>query len=60
MTEAVVLLAELDAATITARFPELKFAASRDVIANEKSPANIAIPAKNRVGMMEDRKDEKI
>jgi hypothetical protein len=38
----------------------LKFAASRDVIANEKSPANIATPAKNRVGMMEDRKDEKI
>jgi hypothetical protein len=60
MTEAVVLLAVAEAATITARFPELKFAASRDVIPNEKSPAYIAMPAKNRFGMMEDSKDEKI
>ena len=54
------LLFVLDAATITARFHELKFAASRDVIPKEKSPAKIAIAAKNRDGMMEDSKDEKI
>jgi hypothetical protein len=38
----------------------VKAAACKDVIVNEQSPADIATPAKNRIGMMEDSKDEKI
>ena len=55
-----VVLEALAAATATTRFPGLKLAACRDATVNENSPANIATPAKNREGIMEDKKDEKI
>jgi hypothetical protein len=44
----------------TTKFPSVNAPACRDVTVKEQSPANIAIPAKNRNGMMEDSKDEKI
>jgi hypothetical protein len=55
-----VVLAAEAAATATTRLSFVKLAACRDVTVKEQSPADIATPAKNRFGKMEDRKDEKI